>query len=102
MKRRSYKIDPITVNGKAFSEVVIDPHYEEKHSEHINDDLILALVKRLNGRRELPNGTDEEFSYFATIVDLNQKFYRLVWLLENNTVYIGVVNAFRDSGGELQ
>ena len=36
MKRRSYKIDTIIVNGKAFSEVIIDPHYEENHSEHIS------------------------------------------------------------------
>jgi hypothetical protein len=102
MKRRSYKIDSITVNGKACSEVVIDPHYEEKHSEHINDELILALVKRLNGRRELPNSSDDKFTYFVTMVDLNEKIYRLVWLLEDNTVYIGVVNAFRDGKGELQ
>ncbi len=73
MKRRSYKIDSILVNGKTYSEVIIDPDYEEKHSEHINDELILALVRRLDGRRELP---------------------------EDNTVYIGVVNAFRDGRGE--
>lgn len=102
MKRRSYKIDTIIVNGKAFSEVIIDPHYEENHSEHINDEIILGLVRRLDGRRELPKGTDDEFSYFVTIIELNHKTYRLVWLLEDNTVYIGVVNAFRDSGGELQ
>lgn len=63
MKRRSYKIDTIIVNGKAFSEVIIDPHYEENHSEHINDEIILGLVRRLDGRRELPKGTDDEFSY---------------------------------------
>jgi hypothetical protein len=100
MKRRSYKIDSITVNGNTYSEVVIDPHYEEKHSEHINDELILALVMRLDGRRELPDSSRDEFNYYVTIVDLHQKAYRLVWLLEDNTVYIGVVNAFRDGKGE--
>lgn len=31
MKRRNYKID-ITVNGYAIKNVIIDPHYELKHS----------------------------------------------------------------------
>jgi hypothetical protein len=44
MERRSYKTDSILVNGENYSEVIIDPHYEEKHSEHINDELILALT----------------------------------------------------------
>ena len=64
--------------------------------------MIRGLVGRLDGRRELPKDTDDEFSYFVTIIELNHKAYRLVWLLEDNAVYIGVVNAFRDSGGELQ
>lgn len=49
MERRSYKIDPIVVNGRFYSEVIIDSHYEEKHSENITDELILSLVVLLNG-----------------------------------------------------
>jgi hypothetical protein len=40
MERRSYKIDSIVVNGRFYSEVIIDSHYEEKHSDHIHDELI--------------------------------------------------------------
>jgi hypothetical protein len=36
----------------------------------------------------------------VTIIDLNKKQYRLVWLLQEGKVYIGVVNAFRDRKGE--
>ncbi len=98
MQRRSYKIDPIIVNEKIYYEVIIDSHYEEKHSEHINDELILSLVQRLNGRFEIPVGTKGEYSFYLSIIELKRKRYRLVWLLEENAVYIGVVNAFRDRG----
>ncbi len=100
MGRRNYKISPIVVNGRICSEVIIDSHYEEKHFDHINDDLILELVQRLNGRFEIPADAKDEFTYFVTIIGLNHKHYRLVWLLEDDSVYIGVVNAFRDSKGE--
>jgi hypothetical protein len=100
MERRSYKIDSIVVNGRFYSEVIIDSHYEEKHSDHINDELILSLVKLLNGRFEIPVDSEEGFNYFVTIIELDLKYYRLIWLLENDAVYIGIVNAFRDSKGE--
>ena len=100
MGRRSYRIDSVIVNGKGYSEVIIDSHYEEKHSGQINDELILALVLRLNGRYENPVGTQDNYSYFVTMIDLGQKLYRLVWLLEDDAIYIGVVNAFRDGKGE--
>ena len=100
MSRRTYKIDPITVNDEIYTEVVIDPHYEIKHSDEVNDEVIVSLVLLLNGTEQLPEDTKDEFSYYATIVKYQQKSYRLVWLLEDHKIYIGVVNAFRDSRGE--
>lgn len=94
--RRTYKVSPVIVNGVRVSKVVIDPHYEEKHGKTINDDLILALVAELDGRIELPDGRDGEYSYFATLVEHQDKQYRLVWLLEDHAIYIGVINAYRD------
>jgi hypothetical protein len=102
MSRRIYKIDPITVNDEVYTEVIIDPHYELNHSDDINDELILSLVLKLDGSEQLPEGSKEPFNYYATIIELKNKTCRLVWLLEDGKLYIGIVNAFRDSKGELQ
>jgi len=45
----------------------INPHYKLKHSEHVNDEIILTLVQRLNGKRELPTDIKDGFSYYVTI-----------------------------------
>jgi hypothetical protein len=75
--------------------VVIDPHYEIRHSRVMNDSLILKLVKKLDGRFELPESQSGAYSYFTTLVADGSKQYRLVWLLEKSAIYIGIVNAFR-------
>lgn len=95
-QRRSYKIKKILLNDIIISEVIIDSHYEEKHNRYMNDDLILELVQQLDGRRELPDSLQGSYSYFATLVEYKKKKYRLVWLLENKTIYIGIINAYRD------
>lgn len=77
-------------------QVIIDPHYEVKRSGHIDDDLILQIVRKLDGRFELPESKTGVYSYFTTLVEYESKKYRLVWLLEDNALYVGVVNAFRD------
>ena len=84
------------VNDRPINEVIIDPHYEEKHSESISDEVILALVRKLDGRIFDPDDMDDEFQYFKTEpIELDGKNYRLVWLLKENSLFIGVVNAFR-------
>ena len=95
-KQRSYKISPIVVNGIKIVQVVIDSHYEEKHHDHMNDELILELVKELDGRHEVPEAKTNQYSYFATLVELEEKQFRLIWLLEDHSIYIGIVNAYRD------
>jgi hypothetical protein len=94
--QRTYKIKPVTVNGIKIVQVIIDPHYEEKHDDHMSDELILQLVQELDGRFELPETKSGRYSYFATLIELAKKQYRLIWLLEDHAIYIGVVNAFRD------
>ena len=95
-EHRIYKIDTITVNESKVVQVVIDSHYEEKHHSYMSDELILRLVKKLDGRRELPETKKGRYSYFATLIALGEKSYRLIWLLEDHAIYIGVVNAYRD------
>lgn len=94
--RRTHRIEPITINGIKVVQIIIDSHYEKKHSDHIDDALILKLVRKLDGRFELPETTTGVYSYFSTLVEYKSKQYRLIWLLEDNALYIGVVNAFRD------
>ena len=95
-KQRTYKIKPITVNDIKIVQVVIDSHYEEKHSTSMSDELILDLVNELDGRFEVPETKDGRYSYFATLIELRKKQYRLIWLLEDHAIYIGIVNAYRD------
>lgn len=61
MDRREYKIDRIYVNNIAIDVVIIDSHYEIKHSSYMNDELILLLVRELDGRLELPEFADGRY-----------------------------------------
>jgi hypothetical protein len=94
-KRRCYPIW-ITVNGLPIEQVVIDPHYELKHAESIDDDLILELVSLLDGKFYEAAMAKDGFQYFvADLLNHARKSYRLVWLLEDGMLYVGIVNAFR-------
>jgi len=86
----------ITINQRKISEVIIDPHYEEKHSESINDELVLNLVKALDGGNYIPQTRRGVFEYFVrNDISYGGKLYRLIWTLEDTKIFIGVVNAFR-------
>ena len=94
-ERRDYIIS-ITVNSKAITRVIIDPHYELKHSESIDDDIILSLVQMLDGKTFTPEAERDGFEYFKTDpLSLHSVNYRLIWLMDKNEIYIGVINAFR-------
>lgn len=95
MSRREYDIK-LTVNGRAIAKVIIDSHYEEKHADSVDDVTILSLVEQLSGQNFQPDDVDGPFQYFVTDqMELDGKKYKLVWLLEDNTLHIGVVNAYR-------
>jgi hypothetical protein len=95
MSRREYNIS-IVVNEKQINKVIIDPHFEQKHAESITDEIILSLVESLDGKKFFPEEVEPPFSYFtADKIELNGKLYKLIWLLEDDQIYIGIVNAYR-------
>lgn len=95
MQRREYSIQ-LKVNDRKIKKLIIDPHYETKHKASINDELILELVELLDGGTFPVQSREGNFEYFVTDnLVLNDKKYKLIWLLEDNKIYIGAVNAYR-------
>ena len=94
MTRGSYGID-IVVNGQRIKEVIIDPHYKEKHPD-ITDEIICRLVLALNGKEFAHEMIRDGFRfYMLDRIPLDRKLYRLVWCVQDGFIYIGVINAFR-------
>jgi hypothetical protein len=93
-ERRSYPTD-LVINGRPIHEIVIDSHYEAKHSD-MSDALILELVRSLDGREFQPEERDGEWEFFMLDrIEHQKKTYRLVWCLRDDCLFIGVINCFR-------
>lgn len=62
----------------------------------MNDQIILRLVRQLDGQFVEPDSVGSPYSYFVSDnMILDGKRYKLSWLLEDHQIYIGVVNAYR-------
>ncbi len=86
----------ITINGRNLSHVIIDQHYRVKHGQSMNDDVILDLVKTLDGKKFPPDRVQGENEYFTVEpVFRLKKPYRVILVLCLTNDYLGVVNAFR-------
>jgi len=96
MAFRSYVLH-IVVNGIHFSKVEIDDHYEEAHADHMDDKIILELVRGLNRQIFDPvKEYDDGLKVFVTEpVMWNQKPYRLVWFYYDHSQVLNVRTAFR-------
>jgi len=93
--RRRYSLN-LVFNQIEINSVIIDSHYEKKHFHSMTDEIILKLVKQLDWIVMSPNIV--KFPYYYFVQDrmlLNDKFYKLIWLLEDSESYIGVINAYR-------
>lgn len=95
MSRREYDIKLI-FNGIEIKKVIIDPHYELRHTASITDDIILKLIQKVDGVRMDPVAIEGQFSYFVRDkIEMSGKLYKLIWLLEKEAIYIGIINAYR-------
>jgi hypothetical protein len=95
IRRREYDIS-IVFNETRIKKLIIDPHYELKHAESISDEVIISLVESLDGRVFPPEDIKPPYSYFSLDkMELNGKRYKLVWVLEDDQIYIGIINAYR-------
>jgi len=53
-------------------------------------------VNSLDGKIFEPDDEKEPYSYFVTDrIEFKGKQYKLIWLLEDHEIYIGVINAYR-------
>ena len=94
MARFEFDITPITVNGRKIRRIIVDTHVR-KHKD-ITDDLILDLVRQLDRSEQVPDDIKGSYEYFSSLLYVGLKKYRLVWLLEDGEIYIGVITAYRD------
>ena len=82
MSQRHFRIKEIVVNGISIKDVIVDS-YVDKHKD-ITDDLLLDLIRLLNGIYQLPEDTKPPYEYYSSLLTLEGKQYRLVWLLEDS------------------
>ncbi len=101
MKLLSFKLN-VFVNETWFHEVLIDSHVLERHGESMTTHLVLKLVSRLHLNDYKADNLDNRgFSYFVTDnLILDNKSYRMVWLIPPESNYIGVRTAFRRTYGK--
>ncbi len=91
---RIHSVRRLTVNWRHLFYVIINTHYEKRHHGSVNDALILELTQELNGHLQIPDAYQAPYAYFVSRIVLRGKQYRLVWLLEDGALYLGVINSF--------
>lgn len=93
--RNEYPIQ-LTFNNKEIHRVLIDQHYREGHAESMDDQLILKLVKTLDGDTFPIEEEDDSFQYFTVEPVVHEsKPYRVILVMCLQDDFLGVINAFR-------
>lgn len=93
---RRYEIN-VRFNGIPYSELWIDPHYEEKHKGSIDDELIQQLVQQSDNWLLTLNAKIQGFEFYEVDGEYDGKTYRLILVVPPNHEYLGVRNAYRRS-----
>ena len=93
---------PITVNeGILITEIYIDPYWKKHEDEGISEELIIELVKLLDGKRSELGKRYDNWVYFAEEpIFYDDKAYCLVWCLEDKKNYLEVIDCYRESNYE--
>jgi len=96
MSRREYFLR-LNINDRNLEKVIIDRHYEEKHADSVTDEIVLSLVRQLDGKIFVPQDKDEEgYLYFVNDrMEHDKRFYKLIWLLREGELFVGIINAYR-------
>jgi len=91
----------ITVNGISIKEIYIDPYWKKHQKEGISEELIIELVKLLDGKRSEIGKRYDNWVYFAEEpLFYSKKAYCLVWCLEDKQNYLEVIDCYRESNYE--
>lgn len=91
----------LTINHRKLNRVIIDQHYKIKHQD-VTDEIILDLVRSLDGEDYPVESERGEFEYFtAEPVFKDDNPYRLVMVLCIFDDYLGIINAFRVDRSKL-
>ena len=68
-KKEVYRDYPLkkslTINGRKITQIIISSHYEEKHADYLNDEIILQLTKQLDNKRFEAEDKKENWEYFS-------------------------------------
>jgi hypothetical protein len=96
MAFRSYDLQ-VVINGIQFSRVEVDDHYEDARADHMDDKIVLVLVKTLSHQVFEPvKEYDDGLKVFVSEpLEWNQKPYRLVWFYYDGMHELTVRTAFR-------
>jgi hypothetical protein len=93
---RKYRYN-VSISELYLDEVWIDIHYEKNHSESMNDELIFDLVDILDQFEYKQVDEKDGFDWYTSEVKLDEKPYKVVWLIPPDINYLGIRNAYRRS-----
>jgi hypothetical protein len=93
-ERKEYN-QRLKINHHQIRLVIIDQHYKENHPD-VTDEIILDLVRSLDGEDFPIESERGDFQYFTVEpVFKDDAPYRIVMVLCIYDDYLGVINAFR-------
>lgn len=92
--------EPIIVNQQLINEIIIWDHYEDSHSEYMDDKIILDFISRLNNNQYTLNkekflNDGRMWRTYYEIFHIEKKAYLLAWYQEEGRNSLWVLNCFR-------